>query len=99
SVSAVGVCGAETGDDTIRLFKRFNQAAVYRFYSVLRRWQRSESWILDLDSLVLERYGQQRARRGHNPKTHGRTNHHPLLAAFFRGALCVCTIGCAVATA
>ena len=75
-------------DDTIRnLFKRFNQAAVYRFYSELWDWQlrrlepRTEGWSLDLDSTVFERYGrQQGALRGHNPRKHGRPSHHPLLA-------------------
>jgi hypothetical protein len=75
-------------DDTIRnLFKRFNQGAVYRFYSVLWGWQlgrlepRAEGWSLDLDSVVFERYGQQEgARKGHNPKKPGRPSHHPLLA-------------------
>ena len=75
-------------DDTIRnLFKRFNQGAVYQFYSVLWGWQlerlepRGEGWSLDLDSVVFERYGQQQgASKGHNPKKHGRPSHHPLLA-------------------
>jgi hypothetical protein len=83
-------------DDTIRnLFKRFGQGAVYRFYSLLWGWQldrlepRAEGWSLDLDSVVFERYGrQQGARKGHNPKKHGRPS--PIL---------FCTGGYAVATA
>ena len=75
-------------DDTLRnLFKRFTQGQVYRFYSKLWAWQlgrleaRSEGWSLDLDSVVFERYGhQQGARKGHNPRKHGRPSHHPLLA-------------------
>jgi hypothetical protein len=75
-------------DDTLRnLFKRFTQGQVYRFYSKLWAWQlgrleaRAEGWSLDLDSAVFERYGhQQGARKGHNPKKHGRPSHHPLLA-------------------
>ena len=40
-----------------------------------------EGWSLDLDSAVFERYGQQEgARKGHNPRKHGRPSHHPLLA-------------------
>jgi len=36
-----------------------------------------------MDSVVFERYGrQQGARKGHNPKKHGRPSHHPLLAVF-----------------
>lgn len=75
-------------DDTIRnLFKRFTQGHVYRFYSALWAWQltrlepKVEGWSLDLDSVVFERYGrQQGARKGYNPKKHGRPSHHPLLA-------------------
>jgi DDE family transposase len=75
-------------DDTLRnLFKRFTQGQVYRFYPKLWAWQlgrleaRSEGWSLDLDSVVFERYGhQQGARKGHNPRKHGRPSHHPLLA-------------------
>lgn len=75
-------------DDTIRnLFKRFSQAGVYRFYSALWDWQlqrlepKEEGWSLDLDSVVFERYGRQEgAKKGYNPKKHGRPSHHPLLA-------------------
>ena len=75
-------------DDTIRnLFKRFNQAVVYRFYperwdGQLRRLEpRNGGWSLDLDSTVFERYGRQPgALKGPNPRKHGRPSHHPLLA-------------------
>jgi hypothetical protein len=75
-------------DDTLRnLFKRFTQGQVYRFYSKLWAWQlerlevRAEGRSLDLDSVVFERYGHQEgARKGHNPRKHGRPSHHPLLA-------------------
>jgi hypothetical protein len=75
-------------DDTMRnFFKRFTQGHVYRFYSGLWAWQMArlepkvEGWSLDLDSVVFERYGQQQgARKGYNPKKHGRPSHHPLLA-------------------
>jgi hypothetical protein len=37
--------------------------------------------VLDLDSTVFERYGQQEGSlKGHNPRKHGRPSHHPLLA-------------------
>ena len=76
------------GDDTIRnFFKRFSQGENQRFYEPLWRWQlerivpRAEGYSLDLDSTVFERYGkQQGARKGHNPRKHGRPSHHPLLA-------------------
>jgi hypothetical protein len=75
-------------DDTLRnLFKRFSQAAVYRFFGALWEWQierlpRPEGgYRLDLDSTVFERYGRQEgALRGYNPRKHGRPSHHPLLA-------------------
>jgi len=75
-------------DDTIRnLFKRFTQGMVYRCFEPLWAWQlarlpkRPEGYSLDLDSTVFERYGRQEgARRGYNPRKHGRASHHPLLA-------------------
>jgi len=75
-------------DDTIRnLFRRFTQGMVYRCFEPLWAWQlarlpqRPEGYSLDLDSTVFERYGQQEgARRGYNPRKHGRASHHPLLA-------------------
>lgn len=75
-------------DDTIRnLFKRFSQGKVYEFYAPLSEWLmerlpvRDQGYSLDLDSTVFERYGvQQGAKKGFNPKKHGRPSHHPLLA-------------------
>ncbi len=41
--------------------------------------------VLDLDSTVFERYGQQEGSlKGHNPRKHGRPSHHPLLAMLAR---------------
>ena len=75
-------------DDTMRnLFKRFRQGLVVQFYEPLWAWQlarvpkRADGYSLDLDSTVLERYGQQEGvKRGYNPRKHGRASHHPLLA-------------------
>lgn len=75
-------------DGTIRnLFKRFTQGMVVRMYEPLWAWQvarlpqRAEGYSLDLDSTVFERYGQQEgAKKGYNPRKHGRASHHPLLA-------------------
>jgi hypothetical protein len=75
-------------DGTIRnLFKRFTQGMVVQMYEPLWAWQlgrlpkREAGYSLDLDSTVFERYGQQEgARKGYNPKKHGRASHHPLLA-------------------
>ena len=75
-------------DDTIRnLFRRFGMGDVHRLFDPLSEWQmqrlpqRSGGYSLDLDSTVLERYGQQQGLlKGHNPRKHGRPSHHPLLA-------------------
>lgn len=75
-------------DGTIRnLFKRFTQRMVLRMYEPRWAWQlerlpqREEGYSLDVDSTVFERYGQQQgARKGYNPKKHGHSSHHPLLA-------------------
>ena len=75
-------------DGTIRnLFRRFTQGMVVRMYEPLWAWQlarlpkREGGYSLDLDSTVFERYGQQEgAKKGYNPKKHGRASHHPLLA-------------------
>lgn len=75
-------------DGTIRnLFKRFTQGMVVGMYEPLWAWQlerlpkQEGGYSLDLDSTVFERYGQQEgARKGYNPKKHGRASHHPLLA-------------------
>lgn len=75
-------------DGTIRnLFKRFTHAMVVQMYEPLWAWQlerlprREGGYSLDRDSTVFERYGRQEgARKGYNPKKHGRASHHPLLA-------------------
>ena len=75
-------------DDTIgNLFKRFRQGLGVKFYEPLWAWQlsrlpqRAGGYSLDLDSTVFERYGEQEgAKRGYNPRKHGRASHHPLLA-------------------
>src|SRR3989475_12216605 len=75
-------------DDTIRnLFGAFGMGQVQRLYEPLSEWQmqrlprRQEGYTPDLDSMRLERYGQQEGSlKGHNPRKHGRPSHHPLLA-------------------
>jgi hypothetical protein len=75
-------------DDTIRnLFRRFGMGDVHRLFDPLAEWQMErlprhrQGYSLDLDSTVFERYGKQEgARKGHNPRKHGRPSHHPLLA-------------------
>jgi len=80
-------------DGTIRnLFKRFTQGMVVRMYEPLWAWQlerlpkREGGYSLDLDSTVLERYGEQEGvKRGYNPRKPGRGSHHPLLAVLGEG--------------
>jgi len=75
-------------DDTIRnLFKKFTMGNVERLFPPLLEWQmervpvRPEGYSLDLDSTVLERYGQQEGSlNGYNPRRHARPSHHPLIA-------------------
>jgi hypothetical protein len=46
--------------------------------------------VLDLDSTVFERYGEQEGSlKGHNPRKHGRPSHHPLLAMLAEAKLVV----------
>jgi hypothetical protein len=46
--------------------------------------------VLDLDSTVFERYGQQEGSlKGHNPRKHGRPSHHPILAMLAEAKLVV----------
>lgn len=46
--------------------------------------------VLDLDSTVFERYGQQEGSlKGHNPRKHGRPSHHPILAMLAESKLVV----------
>jgi hypothetical protein len=75
-------------DDTIRnLFRRFGRGEVQRLLDPLAEWQMerlpqpSEGYSLDLDSTVLEPYGQQQGSlKAHNPRKPRRPSHPPLLA-------------------
>jgi hypothetical protein len=82
------LCGVEAfpSDDTVRnFFRRFGQGQVQQFFLPLWRWlleqQSARSCLLDLDSTVFQRYGQQAgAVRGYNPTRRKGVCHHPLLA-------------------
>ncbi len=70
-----------------RYFGGWVQAQVEQLVEVLWRWQLARlpaqplGAVLDLDSTVFERYGEQEGSlKGHNPRKHGRPSHHPLLA-------------------
>ena len=75
-------------DDTIRnLFRRFGVGEIQRFFEPMTEWTMQrlplgpDGYTLDMDSAVLERYGQQEGSlKGHNPRRHRRPSHHPLLA-------------------
>ena len=70
-----------------RFFQSFTRQQGEDVFGTLTRWGlgllpvRAEGYTLDLDSTVLERWGQQEGvARGYNPRRHGRGSHHPLLA-------------------
>ena len=82
------LCGVEAfpSDDTVRnFFRRFGLGEVQRFFLPLWQWlleqQSARSCLLDLDSTIFQRYGQQAgAVRGYNPARRKGVCHHPLLA-------------------
>jgi hypothetical protein len=68
-----------------RYFARFSQAVNQKvsdhFYGWFFSQLKFDHLTLDFDSTILTRYGRQEgAFKGYNPKKHGRTSHHPLMA-------------------
>ncbi len=70
-----------------RYFGGFSQGQVQHLVEAVGRglWGRlipaDPAAVLDLDSTIFERYGQQEGSlKGHNPRKHGRPSHHPILA-------------------
>jgi hypothetical protein len=70
-----------------RYFGGFSKGQVQHLVEAIGRglWQRlipaDPAAVLDLDSTIFERYGQQEGSlKGHNPRKHGRPSHHPILA-------------------
>lgn len=68
-----------------RYFGGFVQSQVARMTDVLWEFLAERlpvlTEVLDLDSSVFERYGEQEGSlKGHNPRRHGRPSHHPLFA-------------------
>jgi Transposase DDE domain group 1 len=81
-------------DDTIRrLFRQLdgNTSRAWVEQAITPLWRALPSrLILDWDSTVLTRYGQQQgAEVGYNPHKRGRRSHHPLLAIAAGTRLCV----------
>ena len=82
------VCGVQRfpTDDTVRnFFRRFGQAQIAKFFLPLWQWwfaqQPARSCLLDLDSTLLQRFGEQEgAARGYNPARRTGRTHRPLLA-------------------
>ena len=69
-----------------RFFQSFTRQAGEDVFAGLGRWalgllpEREQGYTLDLDSTVLERFGEQEGvLPGYNPRRHGRPTHHPLL--------------------
>jgi DNA-directed RNA polymerase subunit N (RpoN/RPB10) len=68
-----------------RFFKKFKPSMNHAVFIELYKWffeQLSfDNYVLDVDSSVITRYGQQEgSKRGYNPKKPGRSSHHPLFA-------------------
>ena len=70
-----------------RYFGGFVRSQVEHLSDLLWRWcapwirSPAEGEVLDLDSTVFQRYGQQEGSlRGYNPYKRGRPSHHPILA-------------------
>ena len=70
----------------VRLFQRFDQPAATRLQTQSFKWLFDKLSLnpvtLDMDSTVITRWGKQieGAKKGYNPRAHGRDSHHPLLA-------------------
>ena len=66
--------------------KNFNYAdtlsySLWLYLAQLIQWEQIVDDWLTFDSTVLIRYGEQEgAKKGYNPKKHGRPSHHPLIA-------------------
>lgn len=68
-----------------RFFRKFSQRENGRIFTGLNQWFFSQiqfdNYILDVDSSVMTRYGEQEGSKvGYNPKKKGRASHHPLFA-------------------
>ncbi|HSW66982.1 MAG TPA: IS1380 family transposase, partial [Bacteroidales bacterium] len=68
-----------------RFFRKFNLQKNNEIFPSLQRWTLGLygqiKVTLDLDSTIIERYGEQEGSRlGYNPRKHGRPSQHPIIA-------------------
>ncbi|MCS6824938.1 MAG: IS1380 family transposase [Cytophagaceae bacterium] len=68
-----------------RFFRKFSLKENTRIFTRLNEWffnqLHFDNYVLDVDSSVLTRYGEQEGSRvGYNPQKRGRPSHHPLFA-------------------
>jgi hypothetical protein len=74
------------GQDTYkRFFSKFTQSTNQKvsdyFYSWIFEHIKFDNFVLDIDSSVMTRYGEQEgAKKGYNPSKKDRSSHHPLIA-------------------
>ena len=81
-------------DDAIRrFFQQFNSEQAREWISHAYKWLYDElniAYILDWDSTVITRYGEQEgAEIGYNPHQPGRPSHHPLVASIAGTRFCL----------
>ena len=74
-----------SGTTFTRFFRKFKQQENTRVFTALNQWFfnqiKFDNYILDVDSSVMTRYGEQQgSHKGYNPKKKGRASHHPLFA-------------------
>lgn len=68
-----------------RFFQKFTWQENTRVFTEINQWffnqLKFDNYILDVDSSVMTRYGEQEGSKvGYNPKKRGRASHHPLFA-------------------
>jgi hypothetical protein len=68
-----------------RFFRKFSYERNTNVFTQLNEWFfnqiKFDNYVLDVDSTVITRYGnQQGSHKGYNPKKRGRNSHHPLFA-------------------
>lgn len=88
----VGAHRLACADSVRRYFGGFSQGQSERLHDATSQlsaallWGQRSSDIVDLDSTVLDRFGDQEgSSRGYQPVHHGRKSHHPLLAMLAGG--------------